>query len=141
MKKVRHGGTVLLIEDNPDHAEFALRAFRNSESPMEVVWVKDGQEALELLQSGECRPDLILLDVNLARVHGHEVLRRVKSDPKLRTIPVVMLSTSDRPQDVGESYRAGANSYVNKPVSFQDLVQRVTSVKDYWLTTNQVPIP
>jgi CheY-like chemotaxis protein len=129
--------TVLLVEDNPDHAEFTLKALRGTGDGPTVIWAKDGQEAVDLL--AENHPQLVLLDIHLPKLSGHEVLRRVKTDDKLRTIPIVMMSTSDRAADVADSYRAGANGYVSKPVSFKELRERVTTVKDYWLTINRVP--
>ena|SRR2546425_1553095 len=136
------GATILLVEDNPDHAEFAMKALRKGDIPTDVVWAKDGQEALDMLRGnqGPARPDLILLDIHLPKLNGHEVLRRVKDDDALRTIPVVMMSTSDRAEDVATSYNARANSYVTKPVGFKQLVDQVQSVKDYWLRTNRLPV-
>jgi two-component system response regulator len=139
--------TILLVEDNPDHAELTLRALRGGHMLNEIHWVKDGQEALDYLTGQAAwapprrapRPDLVLLDVQLPRLSGHEVLERIKSDPALRTIPVVMLTTSGAEDDVGRSYRSGANSFVTKPVSFTDFVERVRAVKLYWVLTNVAP--
>jgi CheY-like chemotaxis protein len=141
------GATILLVEDNPDHAEFALKALDKGQVLTEVFWVKDGQEALDFLESrresadamAPRRPVLILLDIHLPKVNGHEVLCRIKSDPVLRMIPVVMLSTSEQAADIAASYRAGANSYVTKPVAFKEFLERVRSVKGYWVLTNEVP--
>jgi CheY-like chemotaxis protein len=139
--------TVLLVEDNPDHAEFAIKALKKDDVTTEVVWAKDGEEALDLLArrgpDGAAAPRfaLILLDIHLPKITGHEVLRRIKADPQLRSIPVVMLTTSERSDDVNASYLAGANSYVPKPVSFWEFLDRVTSVKEYWLKTNALPKP
>ena len=140
----RRGATVLLVEDNPDHAELAQRALRKGAPDAQVVWSKDGQEALDLLarcRNGgkESRPDLVLLDIQMPKVSGYEVVRTIKADPELRTIPVVMMTTSDQSQDVAICYEAGANSYVTKPVSFTELIQRIESVKLYWLLTNRLP--
>jgi two-component system response regulator len=133
--------TILLVEDNPDHAEFALKALKRDNVITQVTWAKDGQEALDILQGRRQtpRPDLILLDIHLPKVNGHQVLRRVKADPDLRSIPVVMLSTSDCAADVNATYRAGANSYVSKPVSFKELNERLRALKQYWLQTNSLP--
>jgi two-component system, response regulator len=139
-----HPSTILLVEDNPDHAVFTIKALRADDVKARVVWAKDGQEALDFLARGlevddEDRPELILLDVQLPKVGGHEVLRRVKDDARMRAIPVIMLSTSDRTEDLVASYRAGANSYVTKPVSFDSYVERLQALKGYWLAVNELP--
>jgi two-component system response regulator len=136
--------TILLVEDNPDHAELTLRALKNGNVLNEVFWVKDGAEALAFLEhrgpyadpDTAPRPGLILLDLNLPKVDGHEVLRRIKTDDALRTIPVVMLTTSARDDEVLECYKAGANSYMSKPVRFEDFMERVRTIKFYWLLTS-----
>jgi CheY-like chemotaxis protein len=141
--------SILLVEDNQDHAELTLKALRNGPMTNEVFWVKDGQEALDFLQqkgrwadsSAAPRPGLVLLDVNLPKVGGHEVLRRIKADEGLKAIPVVMLTTSDREEEVAASYLAGVNSFVTKPVPFKDFVERIKSVKGYWVITNRLPEP
>jgi two-component system response regulator len=135
--------TVLLVEDNPDHALFALKALRAEDPATQVVWAKDGEEALAFLDRGhkaaEPTPELILLDIHLPKMNGHQVLRRVKGDEKLRSIPVIMLTTSDSAADLEESYSAGANSYVAKPVGGGDFVAHVKALKQYWLVTNTMP--
>jgi CheY-like chemotaxis protein len=139
--------TVLLVEDNPDHAMLAMKAFKKGNLTAEVFWVKDGQEALDFLarhgqwaEPGAApRPGLILLDIHLPKVNGHEVLRQIKNDPSLRTIPVVMLTTSAGPDDLAASYGLGANSYVTKPVSAKIFVDHLESLKLYWLFTNAAP--
>jgi two-component system, response regulator len=141
------GLSILLVEDNQDHAELTLKALESSNSAYRVFWVKDGEEALDFLQqkgrwagaNAAPRPGLVLLDVNLPKVGGHEVLRRIKADEALRAIPVVMLTTSDRDEEVAASYLAGVNSFVTKPVRFSDFVERIKSVKGYWVATNRLP--
>jgi CheY-like chemotaxis protein len=136
--------SILLVEDNQDHAELTLKALANGNS---VFWVKDGEEALDFLQrrgrfatnGAAPRPGLILLDVNLPKVSGHEVLKRIKADDGLRSIPVVMLTTSDRDEEVAASYRSGVNSFVTKPVRFSDFVERIKTLKGYWVVTNRLP--
>ena len=136
---------ILLVEDNADHADLTRRALRNG-GGHRVEWVKDGQEALDFLHrqgpwasySGG-PPSMILLDIGLPKVSGHEVLRSVKSDERLRCIPVIMLSTSGDPDDVARSYHGGANSYVIKALNFTDFVGRVKAIKDYWANTNVFP--
>lgn len=137
----------MLVEDNPDHAELTLKALENGNLMNRVFWVKDGEEALDFLHrrhqwadtEAAPRPGLILLDIRLPKVDGHEVLRRIKSDEGLRDIPVVMLTTSDRTDEVTASYRAGANSFVTKPVRFAEFVERIKAVKLYWVLTNRLP--
>jgi two-component system response regulator len=135
---------ILLVEDNPDHAELTLRGLRSGNMLNKVFWVKDGAEALDFLyQRGRYgapeaapRPGLILLDIKLPKVDGHEVLRTIKQDDKLRSIPVVMLTTSGQSDDVSESYSAGVNSFITKPVSFREFVEKIKTVKMYWVLTN-----
>ena len=139
--------SILLVEDNQDHAELTLKALKNGQGEHTVVWVKDGEEALDYLQrrgrwadeTKSPRPGLVLLDVNLPKVGGHEVLRRIKSDAEMRSIPVVMLTTTDRAEEVAASYQAGVNSFVTKPVKFSDFVDRIKNVKGYWILTNRLP--
>jgi CheY-like chemotaxis protein len=138
---------ILLVEDNPDHAELTLKALANGNLMNHVNWVKDGEEALDFLHHRRQwadpalapRPGLILLDIKLPKVDGQEILRRIKSDEGLRSIPVVMLTTSDREEEIAASYRAGANSFVTKPVRFAEFMERIKAVKLYWMLTNRLP--
>lgn len=138
------GVPILLVEDNVDHAELTLRALRDGNVLNEVFWVKDGEEAVDFLhQRGRWgngtrapKPGLVLLDLKLPKLDGHGVLRHIKGDPELRTIPVVMLTTSTREDEITESYLAGANSFVSKPVQFVEFVDKVRTVKLYWVLTN-----
>ena len=147
MGREHRGVKVLLVEDNPDHAELTLKALKDGNILNEIAWVKDGEEALDYLyhRGGYAdatkapRPGLILLDLRLPKVDGHEVLRQIKGDEDLRSIPVVMLTTSEREDEISKSYKAGANSFVSKPVCFADFVERVRSVKLYWVLTNLLP--
>lgn len=140
---------ILLVEDNVDHATLTMRALKDGNVLNEIFWVKDGQEALDFLfQRGRYahetpapRPGLILLDIRLPKVDGHEVLRQIKSDPALRTIPVIMLTTSERDDEIATCYGNGANSFVSKPVKFTEFVQTVKSVKLYWVMVNRLPEP
>jgi CheY-like chemotaxis protein len=137
---------ILLVEDNADHAHLTLRALKDSNA-VRTSWVKDGQEALDFLHhqpesietESAPRPGLILLDINLPKVNGHEVLRHVKHDEALRSIPVVMLTTSDQEHEVAAAYRAGANSYVTKPVKAGLFMEQVKALKHYWTRTNELP--
>jgi CheY-like chemotaxis protein len=139
--------TILLVEDNPDHAALTLRALRKGNMLNEIAWTRDGAEALDyLFRRGKYappavvpRPGLILLDIKLPKVDGHAVLRQIKGDEALRTIPVVMLTTSAQLEDVNGSYGAGANSFITKPVSFTEFMEKIATVKLYWVLTNVLP--
>ena len=141
------GVDILLVEDNPDHAQFALKALAEHNAVGRTIWVKDGQEALDYLHRRNRwadaalspRPGLILLDIQLPKVSGHEVLRDVKSSVALRSIPVIMLTTSDQRDEVLATYRAGANSYVTKPVQLGQYVAQIKALKDYWTLTSLLP--
>ena len=138
---------VLLIEDNPYDAELILRAFRKEGLANDVVWLKDGVAALEYLfgpdgqatTSGGVPSKLVLLDLKLPKVDGQQVLQRIKSDPRTRAIPVVMLTSSREESDILRSYEAGVNSFVVKPVDFDKFTEAVRQLGLYWLTSNQPP--
>jgi two-component system response regulator len=136
---------ILLVEDNLDHAELTRRAL-NKGGSNNVVWVKDGQEAVDFLRREGAwasykgaMPSVILLDIGLPKLNGHDVLRVIKRDESLRYIPVIMLTTSADADDVARCYSLGANSYVVKALSFGDFVARVKAIKDYWVNTNVFP--
>lgn len=139
--------SILLVEDNPDHAELTMTALKRGKLVNQIFWVKDGELALHFLYregiygngANAPRPGLILLDIRLPKVDGLEVLRRVKEDRELSGIPVVMLTTSDRGEEVAEAYRLGANSYITKPVKFAEFIEKVETVELYWLLTNTLP--
>ena len=122
--------TILLVEDNPDHAMLTMRALKDGNLLNKVFWVKDGAEALDFLYhrgpyadvTKAPRPGLILLDIKLPKMDGHEVLGQIKRDADLRAIPTVMLTTSSQDDEVRHCYAAGANSYVSKPVRFVDFL-------------------
>jgi two-component system response regulator len=133
-------GTILLVDDNPDDVVLTLRAFRTNNITNHVDVVSDGEQALDyLLPDGRYppRPVLILLDINLPKVSGLDVLRRLRSDDRTRFLPVVVLSTSSEDRDIVESYELGANSYVRKPVVFNEFVDAVRVLGLYWLLVNQ----
>jgi two-component system, response regulator len=131
---------ILLVEDNPQDAEMTQRALRQHNLVNRLHWVKDGAEALEcLLANDRQKPKLVLLDLKMPKVDGIEVLRRMKGDPVLRTIPVVIMTSSNEERDVVESYRLGANSYIVKPVGFEAFLETVAKIGLYWVLTNRVP--
>jgi len=135
---------ILLVEDNPDDAELTLEAFQSSHAQNRLHVVEDGVEALAFLRrqgryAEAPRPHLILLDLNLPRKSGHEVLAEIKADPDLRVIPVVILSTSTADQDIAASYRLAANCYITKPVDIDGLYGVVRQIDDFWLETVRLP--
>lgn len=138
---------ILLVEDNPADVKITQRALRDGASPVELLVVRDGQEAVEyLLRQGAYadqpdwrRPDLILLDLNLPRLNGLQVLERIRATPSLRTTPVVVLTTSRRQEDVQQMYAAGANTYIEKPQDFNRFVQVLQTIERYWLGTALLP--
>lgn len=138
---------VLLVEDNPTDAELAIRALKKHNLANRLVWVKDGAEALDFIhaqgayadRAGKCIPKVVLLDLRLPKVDGIEVLRQLKSDEHTRTVPVVVLTSSKEDRDVTESYRLGVNSYISKPVEFEEFAKTVAELGFYWLMTNRVP--
>lgn len=137
---------ILLAEDNPTDAEVALRALRKANLGNHVVWLKDGAETLDfLLRTGAhagragAQPRLVLLDLKMPRLDGLEVLQRLRADPATRTLPVVMMTSSDEESDIVRSYDLGANSYVVKPVDFGKLSEEVARLGYYWLVMNRVP--
>lgn len=135
---------ILLIEDNPDDAELTTRAFAKSGFANEVVVLADGEECLAALlpEEGGPRfaPSLILLDINLPKINGLQVLRRLRQDERSRHLTVVMLTTSAEDRDLVDSYRFGANSFVRKPLSFVQFEALVRTLGAYWLQINQ-PCP
>ncbi len=140
---------VLLVEDDPNDVEFTLHALRTNHLINPVHVVRDGEEALEFLfRTGRYAdrppasgPKVVLLDLKLPKVDGLEVLKRVKSDPTLQNLPVVMLTSSHEERDVIESYELGANSYIVKPVDFDRFTEAVRNVGLYWLLLNRPPVP
>lgn len=134
--------SVFLVEDNPDDRTLASRALKRIRPGCEpdIREARDGQEALDRLLGGAENPDLILLDINLPRVNGLDVLQRLREEPKTRFIPVVIMSTSEEEEDLIAAYSNGANSYVRKPVSYDRYAEAVQKVACYWLGLN-VAVP
>ncbi|MEO6683296.1 MAG: response regulator [Ginsengibacter sp.] len=135
---------ILLVEDNEGDILLTLEAFKQAKIANPVEVVKDGEEALRYLaKEGEYidaqTPDLILLDINLPKVDGLEVLSFIKNDEKLRIIPVVMLTTSDAEIDILQSYQEHANCYITKPVNFNNFMEVIQTIKDFWINIVQLP--
>jgi chemotaxis family two-component system response regulator Rcp1 len=138
---------ILLVEDNPADVKIAQRALRESGVAVELIVVQDGQEAVDYLLRQGCYaqdkdwrgPDLILLDLNLPGMDGREVLRRIRSTPGLGPVPVVVLTTSRRQEDVQAMYAAGANTYIEKPHDFARFVGVLQTIQRYWLDTALLP--
>jgi two-component system response regulator len=128
---------ILLVEDNPDDAALTLRALSRHNLANRVQVARDGVEAFECLRD-RSRPKVILLDLKLPRISGLEVLERLKADAETRTIPVVVLTSSREEPDIARAYALGANSYIVKPVDFEQFVDAVSEAGLYWLVVNQV---
>jgi len=137
--------TILLVEDNPDDIDLTLRAFRKHNLANQIDVARDGVEALEyILGSGEgpAPPpalQVVLLDLNLPKIDGLEVLRRLRADERTKFLPVVVLTSSNEEQDIAQSYRLGVNSYIRKPVEFDKFVETAGQLGLYWLLLNQYP--
>jgi two-component system response regulator len=139
--------TILLIEDNPDDELLTLRAMRKNNIANEIVVVRDGAEALDYIfctgQFAERNiaegPQVILLDLNLPKIGGLDVLKRIRNDPRTALYPVVVLTSSKEEKDLVESYRLGANSYIRKPVDFNQFSDAIRQLGLYWLVLNEVP--
>lgn len=138
---------ILLVEDNPDDIDLTLRAFQKSNVANEVVVVHDGVEALDYLfatgshagRDADVLPQVVLLDLKLPRLDGLQVLERVRNHPKTKLLPIVILTSSTEQRDLVKGYSLGANSYVRKPVDFQEFVEAVHQLGLYWLLLNQPP--
>jgi two-component system, chemotaxis family, response regulator Rcp1 len=135
---------ILLVEDNPGDVRLTIEALKEGRVSNRVTVVGDGEEALACLRkqgkyAHAARPDLVLLDLNLPRKGGQEVLAEVKADPDLRRIPVVVLTTSQAEQDILRSYDLNANCYITKPVELGQFLAVVRSIEDFWLTVVKLP--
>lgn len=139
-------GNILLVEDNQDDVELTLRAFKKSRLSNQVIVKRDGQEALEYLYGTDDEgkpnplPVVVLLDLNMPRVNGLQVLQEMRSHENTRVVPVVVLTTSDEQRDVIDSYHLGANSYIRKPVESTEFFEAILSLELYW-TVRNVPPP
>ena len=135
---------VLLVEDSPGDVRLMREAFREAGTAINLHVVTDGVEAMTFLRqqgahAASPRPDIILLDLNLPRMDGREVLSQIKEDDGLKTIPTVILTTSDAEADIVRSYELHANCYLNKPVQLNEFDALVKSIRDFWLTKSRLP--
>ena len=132
--------TILLVDDNPDDVYLTVHAFRQNKIPNEIIVARDGVEALGLLLPRDgtppVRPVIVLLDINMPRMSGLEVLAQLRADPSTRSLPVIMLTTSTEDRDIAESYAGGANSYVPKPVATEEFLEAAKTLGVYWLGLN-----
>ncbi len=139
--------TILLVEDNADDELLALRALKKIDVPNRVVVARDGEEALDyIFRRGRyseleyaCLPKVVFLDLKLPKLDGIQVLKSIRSNEQTRHLPVVLLTSSDESDDMVNGYSSGANSYINKPVDFDDFVNRISLLGQYWLGVNRVP--
>jgi len=136
--------TLLLIEDGEADQQLVARALKNAKIKTNLYIMGDGEEGLAFLRgdgehNGSPRPDLILLDLNLPRIDGKQVLREIKADEKLKEIPVVMLTTSSEERDIVESYRLGVNAYITKPVEAQDFMDSIQKLEEFWFDLVLLP--
>ena len=147
MAAVDGGVDILMVEDNPDDEQLTLRAFAKHHLTNKIQVVRDGQEALDYIfckgryadRKISDHPNVILLDIKLPLVDGIEVLRRIKADERTKTIPVVMLTSSHEERDLVETYRLGVNSYIVKPVDFDQFTESARALGMYWLLLNRPP--
>ncbi|MEP5613459.1 MAG: response regulator [Cyclobacteriaceae bacterium] len=134
---------IVLIEDSDDDAALTMRAIKSSNLVNDIVWLKDGEEAINYLKSeneaGEAKPKLILLDLKLPKINGIEVLERIKQDEDLKKMPVVVMTSSKESKDLDRCYSLGVNSYVVKPIDFSRFMDVTKKVSLYWVLINQIP--
>ena len=147
MKGRRHPVTILMADDDPDDCMLAREALAESRLANELYFVKDGEELLDYLYhrgkytepESSPRPGLILLDLNMPKKDGREVLKEIKADPHLRQIPVLVLTTSQAEEDIHYSYDLGANSFITKPVTFSSLIEVMRTLGKYWFEIVELP--
>ncbi|MFB5650486.1 response regulator [Leptospira wolffii] len=135
---------ILLVEDNPADVRLTMEALGDLESEKRLFVAKDGEEAMDFVKGegefvGSARPDLILLDLNLPKKNGLEVLEELKSDPDYKRIPVVVLTTSGSDRDVIETFNLHANSYIQKPVEYDNFLEAMENLRVYWFRTSRLP--
>lgn len=135
---------VLLVEDNPDDVLITRRAWKKGGLKNQLCIVNNGEEALMFLRRGEGyvdapTPCLILLDLKMPRMDGFDVLEIIKDEDTLRSIPVIILTSSERDKDIERAYQLGCNSYIKKPVNFNNFIEAITEIKRFWLTLSKIP--
>lgn len=137
---------ILLVEDNPDDIELTVIGLKKNNIANKITVIKDGEEALDYIFKRNKYIDredeyqlLILLDINLPKVNGLEILKKIKEDPDKKAIPVIILTSSNEEKDLVESYRLGVNSYIRKPVDFNQFVEAIKQFQYYWLLLNELP--
>lgn len=131
---------IMIVEDNPVDLDLSLRAFKKQKFLNPIIIARDGEEAMSFIdkwEKGETKPILILLDIKLPKVSGLEFLKKLKSNPELKSIPVVILTTSSEARDVKEAYEYGANSYILKPVEFEKFIEVASQIDIYWRLLNK----
>ena len=141
--------TILLVEDNPDDELLAIRALKKTNLDSTVVVVRDGEEALEYLfctgryntRDINCQPKVVFLDLQLPKLSGIQVLKSLREHERTKALPVVLLTSSDENCDIIDCYKNGANSYIHKPVDFNEFTEQVKAIGQYWLGINKVPDP
>ena len=139
--------TILLVEDNPDEEELALIAFKKTGIDRNIVVARDGQEAVDYmlaLGAYEGRdvmalPSVVLLDINLPKLSGLDVLKILRKDERTKLVPIVLLTSSDEEQDMIDGYSFGANSYIRKPFDFNDFLLQIKTLGNYWIDNNRIP--
>jgi len=144
MREMPEKCPILLVEDNEDDITITKRAIQKGQIKNKLCVTRDGEEAMDFLRRrgrfrGASRPGFVLLDLNMPKLDGFEVLREIKSDPELKSIPVVVLTTSGRDEDIEQAYALGCNNYIVKPVSFEKFIKTVIEIKEYWLTISRIP--
>lgn len=141
-----HETEILLVEDNKTDAELTIRALRKHNLANKLLWLKDGAEALEFifdeekLKNNIASLKLLLLDLKLPKVDGMEVLKKIKSDERTKIIPVVVFTSSKEDKDIYESYKLGVNSFISKPVEFENFFKVISELGQYWLLINKPPL-
>jgi chemotaxis family two-component system response regulator Rcp1 len=134
---------ILLVEDSPSDVRLIREAFKQSPFEVQITLARDGVEAMEYLRQSDAglvkRPDLILLDLNLPRKNGREVLAEVKADPDLKQIPVLIMTSSKADEDVAQAYRLNANCYIAKPADLQEYLDVVAAIENFWMRTVTLP--